>query len=118
MLGISREIDIGLVGITGGTSPKDVEVQLLTQQKHETECLMQNMFVVHNTGWDIFLNILGLTQIGPVGIIVIRLHPGKSELQEARENYEPHGDLDPNHDQYDTYFIWSQIWLNYEPTNK
>ena len=82
-LAISREIDIGLVGITGNTSPKDVEVQLLTQQTHETECLMQNMFVVHNTGWDIFLNILGSTQIGPVGIIVIRLHPGKSELLHA-----------------------------------
>ena len=80
MLGISRGIDIGLVGIAGGASPKDVGVQLLTQQKHETECLMQNMFVVHNTGWYIFLNILGLTQIGPVGIIVIRLHSGKSEF--------------------------------------
>ena len=96
-LGISREIDIGLVGITGGTSPKDVEVQLLTQQTHETECLMQNMLVVHNTGWDIFLNILGSTQIGPVGIIIIRQHPGKSELQEAREIHAQFGDQDGDH---------------------
>ena len=28
---VSREINFGLVGITGNTSPKDVEVQLSTQ---------------------------------------------------------------------------------------
>ena len=111
-------IDIGPVGITGGTSPKDVKVQLLTQQTHETECLMQNMFVVHSTGWDIFLNILGSTRIGPVGIIVIRLHPGKSELQETREIHAQFGDQGGDHKFPNVQNMipnMTQIWSKYDP---
>ena len=93
---IPREIDIGLVGITGNTSPKDVEVQLLTQQTHETECLMQNMFVVHNTGWDIFLNILGSTQIGPVDWDQDGDHRRRPQISQ-RTKYEQFGDQDGDH---------------------